>query len=112
MTTGPWRNGLPSGLRPRPRADFALDGERMNPVPRLGRELVSKVELPGNSRQDSDRLGRVSGSGPQHGGRAGRDAAWLSVAPSEAPAWLNERGGTLSAATDLIAGMTGQRPLS
>jgi len=52
------------------------------------------------------------GIGSQHGGRAGRDAAWLSMAPSEAPAWLNERGGTLSAATDLIAGMTGQRPLS
>lgn len=36
--------------------------------------------------------------GPQHGGRSGRDTAWLWVDPEEPQEWLSEWGGSLSVA--------------
>ena len=39
--------------------------------------------------------GNAAGLQSQHGGRAGRDTAWLSVRPSEVQAWLRPYGGSL-----------------
>ena len=36
--------------------------------------------------------------GSQHGGRSGRDTAWLTVDPASVPQWLSPHGGTLSQA--------------
>lgn len=47
----------------------------------------------------------------QHGGKAGRDTAWLSVTPGREPAWLRACGGTLAQAVPLIAKITGRKPL-
>lgn len=42
----------------------------------------------------------------QHGGRSGRDTAWLQVSPDNVPEWLQARGGRLSKAIPLIAYLT------
>lgn len=55
--------------------------------------------------------GRGDGLESQHGGRAGRDTAWLSVTPGNEPAWLREWGGRLSQAAYLIVEVTGVRPV-
>ena len=55
--------------------------------------------------------GGAGGMGSQHGGRGGMDTAWLSVKPDRVPAWLNEWGGSLSRAVELISRITGQKPL-
>lgn len=47
----------------------------------------------------------------QHGGQAGHDTAWLSVAPGQEPAWLKEYGGRLADAAMLIESITGVRAL-
>lgn len=39
---------------------------------------------------------------PQHGGRAGRDTAWLTFRPDETPGWLESWGGSLSAALQVL----------
>ena len=54
---------------------------------------------------------RAEGIGSQHGGSGGVDTAWLSVRPDHVPEWLEEWGGTLSDAADLISSITGQKPL-
>ena len=46
----------------------------------------------------------------QHGGREGNDTAWLTVRPNRVPAWLDEWGGRLSDATEVITQITGQTP--
>lgn len=38
----------------------------------------------------------------QHGGRAGRDTAWLTVDPNDVPQWLRSHGGTLSQAVRIL----------
>lgn len=38
----------------------------------------------------------------QHGGRAGRDTAWLQFPASHPPSWLTQFGGTLSRAHDVL----------
>lgn len=55
--------------------------------------------------------GTVEGLDFQHGGRAGRDTAWLTVRPGSEPAWLRRHGGRLAQAAGLIADLTGQNPL-
>jgi hypothetical protein len=40
----------------------------------------------------------VDGIRPQHGGAKGRDTAWLTVAPSNPPNWLETHGGRLAEA--------------
>ncbi|MBL8759854.1 MAG: hypothetical protein JNL50_00990 [Phycisphaerae bacterium] len=47
----------------------------------------------------------------QHGGKAGRDTAWLSVTPGKEPAWLRACGGRLGDAAALIERITGRKPL-
>lgn len=48
----------------------------------------------------------------QHGGSGGTDTAWLTVNPKEeSPEWLNDCGGRLGQAVELIAGITGKEPL-
>ena len=48
----------------------------------------------------------------QHGGAGGTDTAWLTVNPKEeTPEWLNDCGGSLGQAVELIAGITGKAPL-
>ncbi|MEO0080070.1 MAG: hypothetical protein ABIK44_05285 [candidate division WOR-3 bacterium] len=44
----------------------------------------------------------VIGHTPQHRGKKGTDTFWLQVAPSNPPAWLNQCGGTLSAALEIL----------
>lgn len=48
----------------------------------------------------------------QHGGAEGRDTAWLTVNPEAVPEWLNEWGGRLGTAIELITRLTGQEPLT
>lgn len=55
--------------------------------------------------------GAGDGLESQHGGRAGRDTAWLTVTPGHEPAWLRECGGRLAEAARLIARITGRKPL-
>ena len=45
----------------------------------------------------------------QHGGRGGRDTAWLQVDPDNVQQWLREWGGSLSQATSIIARITKER---
>ena len=54
---------------------------------------------------------RAAGMTSQHGGRSGTDTAWLSVHPDDVPQWLNEWGGGLSDAVELISEITDQKPL-
>ena len=42
----------------------------------------------------------------QHGGAGGVDTAWLSVVPTEVPAWLSQYGGSLRAGLEKIAALT------
>ena len=53
----------------------------------------------------------AEGLSSQHGGRSGTDTAWLRVRPDHVPAWLNEWGGRLSRAVELIREITEQKPL-
>lgn len=46
----------------------------------------------------------------QHGGAAGADTAWLTVRPTAAPAWLVQRGGTLTRAVEVLSALTGYTP--
>ena len=46
----------------------------------------------------------------QHGGRGGRDTAWLHVVPGEEPAWLRPWGGGPAQAMEVIARLTGRLP--
>ncbi len=55
--------------------------------------------------------GKGDGIESQHGGRSGRDTAWLSVSPGAEPKWLQRFGGAPSNALRQIASLTGQRPL-
>lgn len=54
---------------------------------------------------------RTGEIGPQHGGQAGQDTAWLHVKPSSIPDWLHEWGGNLSKVSSLVSKVTGQSPL-
>ena len=49
--------------------------------------------------------------GPQHGGQAGQDTAWLHVNPNSVHGWLQEWGGDLSKVSSLVSKITGQPPL-
>lgn len=55
--------------------------------------------------------GRGEGLESQHGGRRGKDTAWLSVTPGKEPQWVRDCGGPLAAAAQLIARHTGLKPL-
>lgn len=44
--------------------------------------------------------------GSQHGGRAGKDTAWLTVSPDNVPEWLQDFGGKLSDAVSHVARIT------
>ena len=46
----------------------------------------------------------------QHGGRAGKDTAWLTVSPAKVPEWLQAFGGKLSDAIPHVARITGRIP--
>ena len=46
----------------------------------------------------------------QHGGRGGRDTAWLHVVAGEEPAWLRPWGGGPAQAVEVIARLTGRLP--
>ena len=46
--------------------------------------------------------------GSQHGGRAGKDTAWLTVFPDNVPKWLQAFGGKLSDAITLVHRITEQ----
>lgn len=46
----------------------------------------------------------------QHGGGAGRDTAWMPVDPRGPAEWLNEYGGTLRKAVELLSAITGFTP--
>lgn len=50
--------------------------------------------------------------GPQHGGQAGQDTAWLTVSPDNVPEWLQAFGGRLSEAIVHVARITKRRPRS
>jgi len=47
----------------------------------------------------------------QHGGKAGRDTAWLTITPGNEPGWLRQSGGPLPVAVARIAALTGRKPL-
>ena len=48
----------------------------------------------------------------QHGGRAGRDTAWIQTDPEgNSCEWIKDYGGSLLSAVSLIAELTGQEPL-
>lgn len=47
----------------------------------------------------------------QHGGKRGRDTAWLTVIPGREPRWLRAYGGRLTQVAPLIAAMTGREPV-
>lgn len=42
----------------------------------------------------------------QHGGRRGKDTAWLKVTPGEAPGWLRKWGGSPAQAAAIVARLT------
>ena len=46
----------------------------------------------------------------QHGGRGGRDTAWLHVVPGKEPLWLRPWGGALARAMEVVARLTGRLP--
>ena len=46
--------------------------------------------------------GTAEGLSPQHGGREGRDTAWLAVDPEDVQSWLLPYGGTLARAVELL----------
>lgn len=46
--------------------------------------------------------GADDGIHTQHGGRRGSDTAWLSVDPTDPPAWLRQHGGSLSVALEVL----------
>lgn len=50
-----------------------------------------------------DNWGKVAGLSSQHGGRAGRDTAWLQVSPNLVPEWLKPYGGKLGDALAVLA---------
>ena len=54
----------------------------------------------------------VIGHTPQHRGRAGTDTYWLSLRPSQPPAWLELCGGTLSQMFPLLQSLTRRGPAS
>jgi hypothetical protein len=61
--------------------------------------------------QESIRVGQgVGGIQPQHGGVAGRDTAWLTVKPSDPPAWLTKHGGGLAEAAAFLGKNARRRP--
>ena len=45
----------------------------------------------------------VIGVTGQHGGRAGRDTAWIRFVPATPPSWLQLYGGTLTKAAEVIS---------
>ncbi len=47
----------------------------------------------------------------QHGGQRGRDTAWLTVDPGSPGEWLSDYGPALRHAADLVARLSGRRPL-
>lgn len=64
--------------------------------------------LPKDVIMEKWRAGEI---GPQHGGQAGRDTAWLHVNPNSIPDWLQEWGGDLSKVSSLVSKVTGKSPL-
>lgn len=46
----------------------------------------------------------------QHGGSGGSDTAWLPVIPGAAPAWLQQYGGSMREALQLVSEQTGFTP--
>jgi hypothetical protein len=46
----------------------------------------------------------------QHGGADGSDTAWLTIDPKNIPYWLNDRGGTLRRAVEVLSRLTGHTP--
>ena len=42
----------------------------------------------------------------QHGGRRGKDTAWLEVTPGEEPGWLRKWGGSLAQAAAIVERLT------
>lgn len=55
--------------------------------------------------------GTAEGLNSQHGGRAGRDTAWLDVRPSRVPSWLAPYGGKLGDALRVLERLSKQRTL-
>lgn len=53
--------------------------------------------------------GKAPGLTSQHGGRQGRDTAWLQVDPAHVPAWLQPHGGSLSRATEVLRAFVRRR---
>lgn len=58
-----------------------------------------------------EQWGAGNGLEAQHGGKVGKDTAWLTVTPGHEPSWLQKCGGRLADAAQLIAQLTGQAPL-
>ena len=48
----------------------------------------------------------------QHGGRGGKDTAWLHVMPESPQPWLGEWGGSLASMVEAITKITEQEPLN
>lgn len=46
--------------------------------------------------------GRAEGLVSQHGGKRGKDTAWLNVNPTSIPEWLSSQGGSLRRATNAL----------
>lgn len=55
--------------------------------------------------------GQGAGLESQHGGRRGKDTAWLTVTPGQEPEWLRQYGGRLSLVAATLARLTGRPPL-
>lgn len=55
--------------------------------------------------------GAGDGLESQHGGRRGKDTAWLSITPGKEPRWLRRYGGRLADAARTITTITGRKPL-
>lgn len=52
-----------------------------------------------------DGIGRYPGLTPQHGGKAGKDTAWLTVRPDSPQEWLRHYGGDLTEALAILKSM-------
>ena len=64
------------------------------------------------SKETIIRRWKSGGIESQHGGAGGTDTAWLTVNPKEeTPEWLNDCGGNLGQAVELIARITGRAPV-
>ncbi len=55
--------------------------------------------------------GVAGGVDRQHGGKAGKDTAWLTVVPGQEPQWLRACGGRLQDASRLVTKITKRKPL-